>query len=125
MKMCSIISKMLKNVTILQRYEKKIIQNLEKKINNLHETTRKIELQTKKKQFRNATNATIIVKLFFVLTENVNVSTSNNVNFKNNFKKNIKNIDSTKITVISRKIKTLKFEKLKSYKSLSKKKHNR
>ena len=110
------------NIITLQ---KKTIQNFEKKINSLRKTTHKTKLQTKKKQFRNATNTTIIIKLFFVLTKNVNVSTFNNTNFKNNFKKNIKNVDSTKITIISRKIKSLKFEKLKLYKSFSKKKHNR
>ena len=64
---------------------------------------------------------TIIVKSFFVLTKNVNVSTFNNTNFKNNFKKNIKNIDQTKITIIFQKIKFLKFKKLKLYKNFSKK----
>ena len=104
--------------------QKKTIENFKKKISELREATHKIKLQIKKKRFRNATNTTIIVKLFFVLTKNVNASISNNTNFKNNFKKNTKNVDQTKIIIISQKIKSLKFKKLKLYKSFLKKKHD-
>ena len=85
----------------------------------------KLSYKLKKKRFRNAANAAIIVESFFVLTKSVNASTFNNTNFKNSFEKNIEDVDQTKIIVISRKVKSLKFEKLKSYKSLSKRKHNR
>ena len=67
----------------------------------------------------------IIVELFFVLAEDVNASTFNNASFENSFEENIEDVDQTKTTVISRKIKFLKFEKLRLYKNLLKKEHNR
>ena len=105
--------------------QEETIEDLEEEVSGLREAARRAELQAERERLRSAAGAAIIVGSSSVPAGGANAPTSGNAGSGGSSGGNTGGAGQTETTVIPRKAKSLKPEKLRPYKGLSEGEHGR